>query len=49
MWTIVLGFVGAFLAGGAISLKSQKAHISWVIALWVLAGMSIIAAWVLTL
>ena len=48
MWTLILGVVGAFLAGGAISLKSQKAHISWIIALWVLAGLSLIAAWTLT-
>lgn len=48
MWSLILGVVGAFLAGGAISLKSQKAHISWIIALWVLAGLSLIAAWTLT-
>ncbi|MFF8661898.1 hypothetical protein [Glutamicibacter creatinolyticus] len=41
--------VGAFLAGGAISLKSQKAHISWIIACWALAAMAVIAGWVLTL
>ncbi|MGP9034689.1 MULTISPECIES: hypothetical protein [Glutamicibacter] len=43
-----MGVIGAFLIGGAISLKNQKAHISWIIALWVLAGMSLIAAWALT-
>ncbi|WP_413455899.1 hypothetical protein ACLQ8T_05225 [Glutamicibacter sp. FR1] len=43
-----MGVIGAFLIGGAISLKNQKAHISWIIALWVLAGISLIAAWALT-
>ncbi|WP_396278167.1 hypothetical protein [Glutamicibacter creatinolyticus] len=49
MWTVVLLGVGAFLAGGAISLKNQKAHISWIIACWALAAMAVIAGWVLTL
>ncbi|MFJ2619141.1 hypothetical protein [Glutamicibacter sp. NPDC087344] len=49
MWSIILLGVGAFLAGGAISLKNQKAHISWIIAVWGLVAASVIAAWVLTL
>lgn len=49
MWSIILLTVGAFLAGGAISLKRQKAHISWVIALWALAAAAVVAGWVLTL
>ena len=49
MWSVVLLAVGAFLAGGAISLKNQKAHKSWIIAVWGLVGLCIIAAWVLTL
>lgn len=49
MWSIVLLGVGAFLAGGAISLKNQKAHLSWIIAAWVLAAGCVIAAWALTL
>lgn len=49
IWTIVLLGVGAFLAGGAISLRRQKAHISWIIAVWALAVLCIVAGWVLTL
>ncbi|WP_404290188.1 hypothetical protein [Glutamicibacter arilaitensis] len=49
MWSIILLTLGAFLAGGAISLKSQKAHISWIIALWALAAAAIVAGWVQTL
>jgi len=49
MWTVVLLGVGAFLAGGAISLRSQKAHISWIIACWALAALAVVAAWTLTL
>lgn len=48
MWSIILLTVGAFLAGGAISLKNQKAHISWIIALWALAAACAAAAWALT-
>ncbi|WP_170184176.1 hypothetical protein [Glutamicibacter uratoxydans] len=48
MWSIVLLTVGAFLAGGAISLKNQNAHISWIIVAWGLAIGCAIAAWALT-
>lgn len=43
-WALVLGFAGAFLIGGALSLKSQKAHLSWVIVAWALAVACLVAA-----
>ncbi|HXD29191.1 MAG TPA: hypothetical protein VN621_10600 [Arthrobacter sp.] len=49
MWSIVLMALGGVLAGGALSLRQQKAHISWIISTWVLAGMALLAAYVLTL
>ncbi|GAA2960341.1 hypothetical protein ACX5K5_05010 [Glutamicibacter bergerei] len=49
IWAILLMALGAFLAGGAISLQRQKAHLSWIIALWALAAAAIVAGWVQTL
>ncbi|GAA1358982.1 hypothetical protein GCM10009596_13640 [Arthrobacter rhombi] len=49
MWSILLMALGGVLAGGALSLRQQKAHISWIITVWVLAGMSLLAAYILTL
>ncbi|MBM6622998.1 hypothetical protein JTF08_15395 [Micrococcaceae bacterium RIT802] len=49
MWSILLMALGGVLAGGALSLRQQKAHISWIITAWVLAGMSLLAAYILTL
>lgn len=48
IYTFLLLALGGVLAGGAISLRSQKAHISWIITCWVLAGMSLLAAYLLT-
>lgn len=41
--------VGGILAGGALSLRQQKAHISWIIATWVLAAMALLSAYIMTL
>lgn len=49
MWSLILMAVGGILAGGALSLRQQKAHISWIIATWVLAGMALLAAYIMTL
>ncbi|RZU61851.1 hypothetical protein [Zhihengliuella halotolerans] len=49
MWSILLMALGGLLAGGAISLRRQKAHKSWIVVLWVLAGLSLLAAYMLTL
>lgn len=49
IWAVVLLGVGAFLAGGAISLRRQNAHISWIITCWALAAGCIVAGWVQTL
>ena len=49
MWSIILMAVAGLLAGGALSLRQQRAHISWIIAAWVLAGMPLFAAYALTL
>ncbi|GAB3754543.1 hypothetical protein GCM10027591_03400 [Zhihengliuella somnathii] len=49
MWSILLMALGGLLAGGALSLRQQKAHVSWIVAAWVLAGLSLLAAYVLTL
>lgn len=49
IWTVVLLGVGAFLAGGAISLRRQNAHISWIFTCWALAVGCVVAGWVLTL
>ena len=48
MWTIILMAAAGLLAGGALSLRQQRAHISWIIACWVLAGMSLLAGYFLT-
>ncbi|MDQ0094937.1 MULTISPECIES: hypothetical protein [Micrococcaceae] len=49
IWSIVLMGVAGILAGGALSLRQQRAHISWIIAVWALAGVSLFAAYRLTL
>ncbi|MDR4533337.1 hypothetical protein [Glutamicibacter sp. PS] len=48
MWSVVLLGLAGFLGGGALSLRKQSAHISWQIALWVLAVTAVVAAWALT-
>ncbi|GER24225.1 hypothetical protein NCCP1664_27200 [Zafaria cholistanensis] len=49
MWSILLMALGGVLAGGAISLRQQKAHKSWIVTCWILAGMSLLAAYAATL
>ncbi|MFL4473975.1 hypothetical protein ACIPVK_08255 [Paeniglutamicibacter sp. MACA_103] len=49
MWSIVLMGVAGLLAGGALSLRQQRAHISWIIAAWALAGAALFCAYLLTL
>jgi hypothetical protein len=49
MWSILLMALAGILAGGALSLRQQKAHISWIATCWVLAGLALAAAYVLTL
>ncbi|MGL3807963.1 hypothetical protein ACSYDW_17940 [Paeniglutamicibacter sp. R2-26] len=48
MWTILLMALAGLLAGGALSLRQQRAHLSWIIACWVLAGMALLAGYLLT-
>lgn len=48
MWTIILMAAAGLLVGGALSLRQQRAHISWIIVCWVLAGMSLLAGYFLT-
>ncbi len=48
MWSILLMALAGIFIGGALSLKQQKAHISWIIAAAVLALLSLGAAWALT-
>ena len=49
MWSIVLMGAAGLLAGGALSLRQQRAHISWIVAVWALAGVALFGAYVLTL
>jgi hypothetical protein len=49
MWSILLMGLAGVLAGGALSLRQQKAHKSWIVMCWILAGMSLLAAYVVTL
>lgn len=48
IYTLLLLLLGGLLAGGAISLRQQKAHVSWIIACWILAGLSLFAGYMLT-
>ncbi|EMQ97477.1 hypothetical protein ACIGB6_15225 [Paeniglutamicibacter gangotriensis] len=49
IWSIVLMGVAGILAGGALSLRQQRAHISWIIVAWVLAAVSLYCAYLITL
>lgn len=49
MWTIALMGLAGLLAGGAISLRRQEKPRVLVISFWILAGMAVVAGWVLTL
>ncbi|MCG2620322.1 hypothetical protein LVY72_00165 [Arthrobacter sp. I2-34] len=49
MWSIVLMGLAGLLAGGAISFRSQKLPTLLVVVFWVLAAMSLLAAYLLTL
>jgi hypothetical protein len=49
MWSLVLMGLAGLLVGGAVSFRQQKGPL-WVrIAFYVLAGMSLLAAYLLTL
>lgn len=48
MWTILLMLAAGLLAGGAISLRGQRAHVSWIVTCWILAGMALFAGYLLT-
>ena len=49
MWSIVLMGLAGLLVGGALSLKQQKAP-RWIsIVFYILAGMALLAAYLLTL
>jgi hypothetical protein len=49
MWSVVLMGLAGLLVGGALSFKQQKAPRWLPIAFLVLAGMSLLAAYLLTL
>jgi hypothetical protein len=49
MWSLVLMGLAGQLAGGAISFRSQKLPAFLVVLFWVLAAMSLLAAYLLTL
>jgi hypothetical protein len=49
MWSIVLMGLAGLLAGGALSFRQQKKPLWTQIAFWALAGMSLLAAYLLTL
>lgn len=49
MWSIVLIGLSGLLIGGAISFRRQESHQALIISFWVLAGMALLAAYLLTL
>ena len=49
MWSIVLMGLAGLLVGGALSFRQQKKPLWTQIAFYVLAGMSLLAAYLLTL
>ncbi|GAA5228894.1 hypothetical protein [Paeniglutamicibacter antarcticus] len=49
MWSVILMGVAGILGGGALSMRQQRAHISWIITAWALAGVALFGAYVLTL
>ncbi|MHA7276621.1 hypothetical protein [Arthrobacter sp. HLT1-21] len=49
MWSIVLMGLSGLLIGGAISFRRQELPKALIISFWVLAGMALLAAYLLTL
>jgi len=49
MWSIVLMGLAGLLVGGALSFRQQKSPLWVQVVFYLLAGMSLLAAWLLTL
>lgn len=49
MWSLVLMGVAGLLVGGAISFRQQKSPLWVQVVFYILAGMSLLAAYLLTL
>jgi len=49
MWSVVLMGLAGLLVGGALSFRQQKSPLWVQIVFYILAGMSLLAAWLLTL
>jgi hypothetical protein len=49
MWSVVLMGVAGLLVGGAIAFRQQKSPLWVQIVFYILAGMSLLAAYLLTL
>jgi len=49
MWSIVLMGLAGLLVGGALSFRQQKSPLWVQMVFYLLAGMSLLAAWLLTL
>ncbi|MGO4122596.1 hypothetical protein [Arthrobacter sp. YAF16] len=49
MWSLVLMGLAGLLVGGALSFRQQKSPLWVQIVFYFLAGMSLLAAWLLTL
>jgi len=49
MWSLVLMGLAGLLVGGALSFRQQKSPLWVQIVFYILAGMSLLAAWLLTL
>jgi len=49
MWSLVLMGVAGLLVGGGISFRQQKSPLCVQIVFYILAGMSLLAAYLLTL
>lgn len=49
MWSIILMGLAGLLIGGAISFRRQEMPKALIISFWILAGMSLLAAYLLTL
>lgn len=49
MWSIVLMGLAGLLVGGALSFRQQKSPLWVQLVFYLLAGMSLLAAWLLTL
>ena len=49
MWSLVLMGLAGLLVGGALSFRQQKSPLWVQVVFYLLAGMSLLAAWLLTL